>query len=58
MDTYNGNLYRVQGVRTRGENVLGVVLSSQNVLVDNVRIDQPLGKSDHNQIHFNIKEKS
>ena len=41
---------------TRGENVLDIVLSSQNVLVDNVKIHEPFGNSDHNQIHFDIKE--
>ena len=40
---------------TRGENVLDIVLSSQNELVDNVKIHEPLGNSDHNQIHFDIK---
>ena len=43
---------------TRGENVLDIVLSSQNELVDNVKIHEPLGNSDHNQINFDIKEKS
>ena len=43
---------------TRGDNVLELVLSSQNVLVDNVRIHESLGNSDHNQIHFGIKVKS
>ena len=43
---------------TRGENVLHLVLSSQNGLVDNVKIHVPLGNSDHNQIHFDIKVKS
>ena len=33
------------------------ILCSQNELVDNVKINEPLGKSDHNQIHFGIKEK-
>ena len=37
---------------TRGENVLDIVLSSQKELVDNVKIHEPLGNSDHNQIHF------
>ena len=40
---------------TRGENVLDIVLSSQKELVDNVKIHEPLGNSDHNQIHFVIK---
>ena len=42
---------------TRGENVLDIVLSSQNEFVDNVKICEPLGCSDHNQIHFIIKVK-
>ena len=43
---------------TRGENVLDIVLSSQQELVDNVKIHEPLGTSDHNQIHFDINVKS
>ena len=43
---------------TRGENVLDLVLSSQHKLVDNVKIHEPLGNSDRNQIHFDIKVKS
>ena len=42
---------------TRGENVLYIVLSSQKEFVDNVKICEPLGCSDHNQIHFIIKVK-
>ena len=42
---------------TRGENVLDLALSSQNELVDNVKIHEPLGNTDHNQIHFDIKVK-
>ena len=42
---------------TRGENVLDVVLSSQTELLDNVKTHEPLGNSDHNQIHFDIKLK-
>ena len=41
---------------TRAARVL--VLSSQKELVDNVVIQEPLGSSDHNQLHFNIKIKS
>ena len=37
---------------------LDIVLSSQKELVDNVVIQEPLGSSDHNQLHFNIKIKS
>ena len=44
--------------RTRGENVLYIVLSSQNKLVDNVKIHEPLSNRDHIQIHFDIKVKS
>ena len=43
---------------TRGENVLDLILFSQNELVDNVKVHEPLGSSDHNQIHFNIKVKT
>ena len=43
---------------TRGENVLDKVLSSQKELVDNVKIHESLGYSDHNQIHFDINVKS
>ena len=43
---------------TRGENVLDIVLSSQKELVDNVKIVEPLGNNDHNQIHFDINVKS
>ena len=39
---------------TRGGNVLYLILSSQNELVDNVKEHEPLGSSDHNQIQFNI----
>ena len=37
---------------TRGENVLDIVLSSQKELVDNVKIHEPLGNSDHNQLLY------
>ena len=40
------------------ERVLDLVLSSQKEFVDNVKIQEPLGSSDHNQLHFNIKIKS
>ena len=43
---------------TRGDNVLDVVLSSQKEVVDNVKIHEPLGNSDHNQIYFDINVKS
>ena len=43
---------------TRGKNLLYIVLSSQQELVDNVKIHEPLGNSDHNQIHFDINVKS
>ena len=33
---------------TREKNVLDIVLSSQKELVDNVKIFEPLGNSDHN----------
>ena len=43
---------------TRAARVLYIVLSSQNEFVDNVVIQEPLGSSDHNQLHFNINLKS
>ena len=38
--------------------VLYIVLSSQKEFRDNVVIQEPLGSSDHNQLHFNINIKS
>ena len=43
---------------TRGGNVLDLILSFQNELVDNVKVHEPLGSNDHNQIHFSIKVKT
>ena len=43
---------------TRATRVLDIVLSSQKELVDNVNIKEPLGTTDHNQMHFNINIKS
>ena len=43
---------------TMGENVLGSVLSLQHLLVDNVKILEPLGNSDHSRIYFDIEVKS
>ena len=40
------------------QGVLYIVLSSQKEFVDNVVIQEPLGSSDHNQLHFNINIKS
>ena len=40
---------------TRATRVLDIVLSSPKELIDNVKIKEPLGSSDHNQMHFNIK---
>ena len=45
-------------IRTRAARVLYIVLSSQKEFVDNVEIQEPLGSSDHNQLHFNINIKS
>ena len=45
-------------VPTRATRVLDIELSSQKEYVDNVVIQEPLGSSDHNQLHFNIKIKS
>ena len=38
--------------------ILDIELSSQKEFVDNVVIQEPLGSSDHNQLHFNINIKS
>ena len=38
--------------------IIYIFLSSQKEFVDNVIIQQPMGSSDHNQLHFNIKIKS
>ena len=44
---------------TRAARVLyNIVLSSQKEFVDNFVIQEPLGSSDHNQLHFNINVKS
>ena len=43
---------------TRAARVLDIVLSSQKELVDNVVIQEPLGSSEHNQLHFSINIKS
>ena len=43
---------------TRAARILDIVLSSQKEFVDNVVIQEPVGSSDHNQLHFNIKLKS
>ena len=42
---------------TRAATILDIVLSSQKEFVDNVVIQELLGSSDHNQLHFNIKIK-
>ena len=42
---------------TKDKNVLDIVLSSQMEFVDNVKICEPLGCSDHNKIYFIIKVK-
>ena len=36
---------------TRATRILDIVLSPQKELVDNVEINEPLGSSDHNQMH-------
>ena len=38
--------------------MLDKILTSQNELVDNVKVHKPLVSSDHNQIHFNINVKN
>ena len=51
-------LTRHESEPTRATRILDIVLSSQKELVDNVEIKEPLGSSDHNQMHFNINVKS
>ena len=43
---------------TRAARILDIVLSSQKKFVGNVVIQEPLGSSDHTQLHFRIKIKS
>ena len=38
--------------------MLDLLFTFQNELVDNVKVHEPLGSSDHNQIHFNRKVKT
>ena len=38
--------------------MLDLILSSQDELVDNIKVHEPLDSRDHNQIHFNIKVKT
>ena len=42
---------------TRAARVLDILLSSPKEFVDNVVIQEPLGSSVHNQLHFNISIK-
>ena len=42
----------------KGDNVLDLILSSNKELVDNVTVVEPLGTSDHSQIHFNLTVKT
>ncbi len=39
---------------TREQTVLDLVLSRENVDVDNVKVHSPLGQSDHSVVHFNL----
>ena len=41
----------------RAARVLDIVLSSQEEFVDNAVIQEPLGSSDHNQLHFKHNHK-
>ena len=45
-------------IRTNQSRNSIIVLSSQKEFVDNVVIQEPLGSSDHNQLHVNINIKS
>ena len=50
--------FLTQHVLEPGHNVLDLMLSLQNELVDNVKMHEPFDNSKHNQIHFDIKVKS
>ena len=54
----NRLLFYLYQQATRAARVLDIVLSSQKEFVDNVVIQEPLGSSDHNQLHFNLNIKS
>ena len=43
---------------TRADRMAYQLHEEQKEFVDNVNIQEPLGSSDHNQVHFNIKIKS
>ena len=45
---------KVRTQHARGAKVFVSGLSSQNEFVDKENIQEPLGGSDHNQLHFNI----
>jgi hypothetical protein len=39
---------------TRGENILDLILTTDKYLIDNVRVGEPFGTSDHNVVRFSI----
>ena len=43
---------------TRGGNVLDLILSSQNELVEHVKVQEPFGSSDQKTIPFEYKSKN
>ena len=58
---YTGNFFTQHVLEiepTRGARVLDLVLSLQKELIENVKIQEPFGGSDHYQLNFNIKIKS
>ena len=44
--------YSARARTNQGRKCIDIVLSSQTELVDSVKIHEPLGNSEHNQIHF------
>ena len=58
MTQYPSSRYMLCMLPSCSTRVLDIVLSSQKEFVDNVVIQEPLGSSDHNQMHFDINIKS
>ena len=46
------------GTNQRSQSIRFSYVFAQKEFVDNVKTQEPLGSSDHNQLHFNIKIKS
>ena len=51
---YKHNLEQVNNLPTRNNNVLDLVLADEPLLVSNLNVDPPLGKSDHNSVLIHV----